>query len=102
MRRSPLFRAVMAAVVVACCVPAARAQGSRKTPDPAKVFSRKDANGDGKITADEFKAGMREEQAAKSGKRFAKLDRNGDGTLSREEFTAGMKEAAEKRKNKSS
>lgn len=102
MRLSPVVRAAMAAVVVSAFVPAAFAQGAKKAPDPNKVFSRKDADGDGKITLDEFKAGMKEPQAEKAGKRFSKLDTNRDGTLSREEFTLGMKEAAEKRKNKSS
>jgi len=98
MKVSLWARTVAAAVAVSCFAPAAFAQ-AKKAPNPEKVFAKKDADGDGRLSLDEFKSGMKEEAAAKAGGRFKKLDTNGDGALSLEEFTAGMKAAAEK-KNK--
>ena len=64
MRLSTVVPTVVVAVVVSCCMSAAFAQGARKPPDPDKVFARKDADGDGKITRDEFKAGMKEDDVS--------------------------------------
>lgn len=35
---------------------------AKKKPDPAKMFEKKDADGDGALTLDEFKKGMKEKQ----------------------------------------
>jgi Ca2+-binding EF-hand superfamily protein len=97
MKVSLLGRAVVAALSVSCFAPAAFAQ-AKKAPNPAKVFHRKDADGDGKLTLEEFKTGMKEQAAEKADARFKKLDKDGDGTLSLEEFTDGMKAGPAKKK----
>jgi Ca2+-binding EF-hand superfamily protein len=99
MKVSLLARALVAALAVSCFAPAAFAQ-EKKAPNPEKVFAKKDADGDGKLSLEEFKAGMKEEQAAKAGARFNKLDKDGDGTLSLEEFSDGMKAGPAKKKKK--
>jgi Ca2+-binding EF-hand superfamily protein len=59
--------------------------------DPEKVFKRRDANGDGSISEDEFLAAAKEDtQKEMMKKRFGKIDTNGDGKLSLDEFKAGM------------
>lgn len=61
-----------------------------KAPDPQKIFSKKDANGDGSLSLEEYKTGMKDNQLEKAEKRFRKSDTNGDGKLSFDEFKAGM------------
>ena len=85
--------------IVACLAVVAGLAGhacgeEKKAPDPEKVFARKDADKDGSLTLEEFKAGMKPEGAEKAAKRFGKLDANGDGKLSLDEFKAGMKPKA--------
>jgi iduronate 2-sulfatase len=55
--------------------------------DRGELFSRKDKDGDGKLTREEFLAGQPDPKQAP--KRFPKFDTDGDGTLTREEFIAG-------------
>ena len=52
-------------------------------------FAKRDTNGDGQISMDEFKAGMPAEKAEKAGEIFAKIDTNSDGALSKDELKAG-------------
>lgn len=59
-------------------------------PDPAKVFARKDADGDGGLTLEEFKTGLKDKALASADKRFGRLDKDGDGKVSLAEFEAGM------------
>ena len=66
--------------------------------DPAKFFQKKDANGDGFLTLDEFKAGMPEKAAEKAGARFTKVDTNADAKVSLDEFKAGMERGAKRKK----
>lgn len=118
-----MFRKLLLAVaVVAFAVPVALADDDKKTDDtkPAKkgklagkvdkskLFETMDANKDGKISKDEFKAGMEKaaeklkERAADKGggkaagmldkmadKVFDKLDADKDGSVSKEEFEKG-------------
>jgi Ca2+-binding EF-hand superfamily protein len=79
------------ALVVPSVVHAAEA---KRQPDPEKVFARKDADGDGKLSLEEFKTGMKDKGLANADRRFRKLDANADGKLSLEEFKAGMKATA--------
>jgi Ca2+-binding EF-hand superfamily protein len=91
MARSFAWRLV-SAVVVCCCVSAAlAADGERKRPDPEQIFKKKDANGDGALSLEEYKAGMPEKALTRADERFKKLDSSGDGKLSLDEFKAGMK-----------
>ncbi len=82
-----LFAVSVVALVVA---QAAFAAEGNKAPDPAKIFARKDANSDGALTLDEFKAGMKDKALDNADKRFKKIDTNSDGKLSLDEFKAGM------------
>jgi Ca2+-binding EF-hand superfamily protein len=82
-----LFAVSVVALVVA---PAAFAAEGKKAPDQAKIFARKDANSDGALTLDEFKAGMKDKAVDKADRRFKKIDSNSDGKLSLDEFKAGM------------
>jgi len=83
-------RLFASSIVILVVVPAAVAAEGKKAPDPAKIFARKDANSDGAITLDEFKAGMKDKALDNADKRFKKIDTNSDGKLSLDEFKAGM------------
>jgi Ca2+-binding EF-hand superfamily protein len=91
MLRRTAWRVVCVAVAGCLAVPAVAADGDKKGPNPEKVFQKKDANGDGSLSLEEFKAGMPEKALAKADTRFKRLDANGDGKLSLDEFKAGMK-----------
>jgi Ca2+-binding EF-hand superfamily protein len=67
--------------------PAADAAKPKK--DPAEVFKKMDANSDGSVTLEEFKAvGMGKKDPAKGEALFKKKDKDADGKLSLEEYTA--------------
>ena len=55
-------------------------------PDMAAVFAKKDANGDGKLSKEEFTKGAKD--AAKAETQFAAKDKDKDGNLTLEEFKA--------------
>lgn len=97
-----MFRAFcVAALVAGCCFGAMTslaADAPKKERDPAKFFDKKDADGDGFLTLDEFKAGMPEKAAGKADARFAKIDANGDSKVSRDELKAGMEKAQKRKK----
>jgi len=71
-------------------VAAQAADKPKGKPDPAKAFARKDADGDGQLTVEEFKKGMKDKQLENADKRFKQLDKDGDGKVSMDEFKAGM------------
>jgi hypothetical protein len=52
-------------------------------------FAKRDTNGDGQLSLDEFKAGMPADKAEKAAAIFAKIDTNSDGALSKDELKAG-------------
>jgi len=87
-------------------------KGKGKKPDPEALFKRLDANGDGKISREEFAkfAEIVREKAKEKGKGknatgkgadaiFNRLDTNGDGYLSLEEFKK-ISELRHKKKDK--
>jgi hypothetical protein len=100
MRFAFLTRCLMAAVAFAVFTPAAvMAQETKPKMDPEKVFKKRDANGDGAISEDEFLAAAKEDkQKEMLKKRFGKMDSNADGKLSLDEFKAGMGPAKKKQK----
>ncbi|MFM8497863.1 MAG: EF-hand domain-containing protein [Planctomycetia bacterium] len=63
----------------------------KKAPDPEKTFKRKDSNGDGFLSLDEFKAKLKDKQLENADRRFGRLDTNSDKKLSLDEFKAGIK-----------
>ncbi|MBU6275489.1 MAG: EF-hand domain-containing protein [Planctomycetes bacterium] len=63
----------------------------KKAPDPEKTFKRKDSNGDGFLSLDEFKAKLKDKQLENADRRFGRLDTNADKKVSLEEFKAGIK-----------
>ena len=71
---------------------------AKKKSDPAKMFEKKDADGDGALTLDEFKKGMKEKQLETAEKRFKKLDKDGDGKVTLEEMKAGLAAMGQKKK----
>jgi hypothetical protein len=78
-----LFRPLPLAVVCITLASVAAAQPPVRR-NPAEMLKRADANGDGKVTRDEFiKARTADAEAA-----FARLDTDGDGTLDDKELTA--------------
>jgi len=89
-RRASLL-AVCFALIASAAV-AAPDGGRKGPPDPEKLFARKDADKNGRLTLDEFKAGMKGEALGKAETRFRKLDGNGDGGVTIEELKSGMKQ----------
>jgi Ca2+-binding EF-hand superfamily protein len=61
-------------------------EGDKKKADPEAAFAKKDANGDGKLSKEEFTKGAKD--AAKSEQQFTARDKDKDGSISKEEFTA--------------
>jgi hypothetical protein len=64
--------------------------GDRPRPNPEEAFKKLDANGDGSVTLDEFKAGPRAQQNPERAEgAFKRMDKDGDGKLTLEEFKSG-------------
>lgn len=63
-----------------------------KEDKSAKMFKHLDANADGEITLEEYKAKLLKDDSKTDQieKRFAKIDTNENGTLDREEFKVAM------------
>lgn len=74
------------------------AKGDR--PNPEEAFKKLDANADGSVSLDEFKAGPRgKKDPAKAEEAYKKLDKDSDGKLTLDEFkTRGGKKPGEEPK----
>ncbi len=57
--------------------------------DPEAVFKKKDKNGDGKLSFEEFKGNAPAEKAAGLEKKFKAMDKNANGSIELEEFKLG-------------
>lgn len=55
-------------------------------PTPEEAFKKRDKNGDGKLSLDEFVGKSTGDKATKAQETFKKRDKNADGFLSQEEF----------------
>ena len=60
-----------------------------KKPNTEKAFKKKDKDGDGFLSKEEFTANAKD--ATKAGTAFDKKDKDSDGKLTKEEFAAGGK-----------
>lgn len=93
------LRMSVAAMALAIGFGPAWAEEAKKPEDKGQgvenLFKKKDANGDGKLSPEEFKKDLPEAAQARADARFKKLDTNNDGSLSLDEFKAGMSKAAE-------
>jgi Ca2+-binding EF-hand superfamily protein len=58
----------------------------KKAPDATKVFAKKDSDGNGSLSLEEFTKGAKD--ADKATKAFTKKDKDGDKQLSPAEFAA--------------
>lgn len=61
-------------------------KGDKPKHDPEKVFSKKDTNGDKKLSKEEFTKNAKD--SAKAEKRFGILDKDKDGFVTLEELKA--------------
>ncbi len=92
----PLHAEETPAVPVAPTAPATPEAPAKEKHDPAEMFKKRDKDGDGFVSKEEFTKSAKD--AAKAEAAFAKKDANSDGKLSPEEFAAGGKGG--KKKNK--
>src|SRR5688572_4576666 len=64
-------------------------EGKRQRPNPEEMFKRLDSNGDGSISADEFKASPRgQKNPERADEAFKRMDKDADGKVTTEEFKA--------------
>lgn len=75
-----------ASMTYAADAPKKPAEGDKPKMTPEEIFKKKDANGDGKISKEEFTKGAKD--PAKAEERFTALDKDKDGSVSKEEFSA--------------
>ena len=68
----------------------------KKAPNPQQKFEKLDADKNGSVGSDEFKANAKD--PAKADKQFAKLDADKNGSLSLEEFSAAKPKKPKKKK----
>ncbi len=77
------------------------AKPDKPKPDPAATYKKLDANADGKLTLEEFKAAPRwKKEPEKAEGVFKKRDKDSSGDISLEEFTAQPEKPARPGKGK--
>ena len=92
MRSATIWSMVLSLVLglaVAPCIYAAPDDG--KKPDPEEVFKKRDKDGDGKLSLEEFLGKRKDEDKVKAEKVFKRKDKDSDGFLTLEEFKAKPK-----------
>jgi hypothetical protein len=100
---------IVSAAAALALVPALQAEGGPKggkgnggkegcRPRPGKMFEKRDADGDGVLTKEEFLGGVKDEaRKPKAEERFAKLDADGDGKVTKDEMKGAMKKHRERK-----
>ena len=78
---------VMTGVAANLATAAEEEKKAKKKPDPAARFAKLDKDSDGKLSAEELKAGFKKKPEMAE-KILKAKDKNKDGSLSKEEFVA--------------
>jgi Ca2+-binding EF-hand superfamily protein len=89
MRR--LVTGIVVCVVVLGVVGSSLAKGDaegKKKKDPDAAFNKRDANGDGRISVEEFVGKKEGDRAEKMKAAFQKKDKDNDGFVTKDEMTA--------------
>ena len=88
MKRTTIIALCMSLVLPALAEETKEADAPKKPhkPDMKQVFKKKDKDGDGSLSKEEFVGKAKD--AAKAEAAFAKKDKNGDGKISEEEFVS--------------
>jgi hypothetical protein len=100
----PILLSLLAVPFLAVSVQAEDAKPAKPDKpkqDPAAAYKKLDANADGKLTLEEFKAGPRwKKEPEKADGVFKKRDKDSSGDISLEEFTAKPEKPAKPGKGK--
>ena len=95
MKRALCFLTAVA-LVIGISMAAQAQDDAASAPKGEKGFTMLDANGDGKVTKEEFLAASQKRAEA----RFAKLDKDNKGYLTKDDFTAARDKARERAKTR--
>jgi len=100
----PILLSLLAVPFLAVAVQAEEAKPAKPDkpkPDPEAAYKKLDANADGKLTLEEFKAGPRwKKEPEKAEGVFKKRDKDSSGDISLDEFTAKLDKPAKPGKGK--
>ena len=87
----PILALLAGAVLILGTPSAEAAKAGKPKLTPEQVFAKRDKNGDGKLTLQEFIGRRKGAKAAMAAKVFAIKDKNGDGVLTLDEFKTRIK-----------